>query len=573
MPSYTKEKLLEKLSNNQLIESDTVEFKETWEQANGKTISAIDNGENRGWLLVKINDKGCLLTDSLKELKEQKDKIENHIREYLSPSSTVQHISIETIGNKKCILIEIMDPGSPVSWNQKFYKRIGSQTSEMSPGEKKAIELNRPGLDFSNFEYIGVINSSLVLDFAKFLPEGNGDWTALSADEVLSKLDIKNKNVSGVLFGNFTFRLIHYKDEDTPLDQKEEQGLYRLLQNDFISHIQSWTRSKPLTLRPGSLSVMEEQPYPDLVLREILVNAVAHSAFEKQQREIKVELYRNRVRISNHCSSEVLHFIDKKFSKEHSSHNPFLMKILRTAKFSDDLGTGKNKIFKTMIESGRREPVFEYQKLSNDYGVLSVTLHNEQPNTNFLNLTERFKKMYKDNADKYKISSALVLWRDKPLKEISSYMDKYHQTLTLNILEDNNSPFLVTPKTDKSGNQVWKILLKRWVKNQLEGQESKTLSKSEENELKAVLQEYSYKNKREGCINNKEARQLFGFSMDSQSEAVQLSKIFQIWEKEGFLEKGKKRGDWKVKEAPTHFIIEKFFETFLKSLQEEQKDS
>ena len=48
-----------------------------------------------------------------------------------------------------------------------------------------------------------------------------------------------------------------------------------------------------------------------------------------------------------------------------------------------------------------------------------------------------------------------------------------------------------------------------------------------------------------------------------------MSKLFQHWEKEGFLEEGKKRGDWKVK-API-FCAEKF-ETFVQSLQKEQGD-
>ena len=571
MKPYTKEYILKELSAGLLVEGRAVEFKQAWEQAHGKNISSIGNTNSIGWLIIGVNDKGALLNNSLEKLKKQQGKIESHIRTYLKPSSAVQNISIEAIKNKKCILIEIIDPGHPVSWNNKFYKRMGAQTEEMSPGEKKALELKRPGLDFSNFKYKGKIDSSLVLDFANFLPESNGDWTALSADKILSKLDIKNKNVSGILFGDFTFRLVHYKSEDEPLDQKEETGLYRLLQDSFIEHLQSWTRSKALFLRPGSLSAVKEQPYPDLVLREVLVNAVAHSAFEKQHREIKVELYKNRIRISNHCSSEAKDFINKKFSKEHFSHNPFLMKILRAAKFSDDLGTGKNKIFKIMIESGQREPVFEYQTKSNDYGVLSVTLYNEQPDKNFLALLERFKNMYRDNTDKYKLSAALVLWRDKPLKEILSYMDAYHKTLTLNLLKESSSAFLTIPKKEPSGEKILKILLKRWVKNQLEGKESKVFSKPEEDEFKTALQEYAYKDNRKGFMTNKEARLLFGLSMDSQSEAVQLSKLFQRWMKEDFLEKGAKRGSWKVKRRPT-LDSSAMVAAALQSIEDSQKD-
>lgn len=571
MGSYTKENVLKKLSEGCLTEGETIEFKESWEQSNGKSISSIGNGDDKGWLIIGVDDKGNVLNNNLESLQKLKNQIESHIRHYLNPSSTAQYISIENVNNKKCIFIEIVDPGHPVSWNKKFYKRVGSQTTEMTSGEKKALELKRPCVDFSNFEYTGEINSALVLDFAKFLPEGNGDWTSLSADEILSKLSIANKNVSRILFGDFTFRLIHYTTEDEPLDQKEEKGLYRLLQDSFIDRIQSWTRSKPSTLKPGSLSIEEEQPYPNLVLREVLVNAVAHSAFEKQRREIKVELYKNRIKVSNHCSSEVEQFIKKRFSKEQYSYNPFLMKILRTAKFSDELGTGKNKMFKIMIENGRREPVFEYQKISNDYGILSVTLYNEQPDTHFLNLLERFKKIYEDNVDKYKISSALVLWRDKPVKDILSYMDQYHRKLTLDLITEDNSPFLLILTSNGGGKdkKIWKIFLKRWVKNQLEGQESKVFSRSEEDAFKTALQEYAYRDNRKGFISNIEARKLFGMSVDSQSEAVQLSQLFRKWTKKGFLEKGEKRSEWKVKHKPQPTDWEKWITTNISLIVED----
>ena len=236
--------------------------------------------------------------------------------------------------------------------------------------------------DFSNLEYTGQIDSSLVLDFSKFLKKDNGEWTALSADEVLSRLNIRNKNVSRVLFGDISFRLIHYDKKSDVLGQEEKQGLYNLLKEDFIQHIQSWTRAKPVSLIPGSLSVREEQSYSDDALREVLVNAVVHSAFEKREGGIKVELYPNRITVSNHCLQEAEAFINKRFSKDSFFHNPFLMKILRMANFSEELGTGKSKIFKYVIEDGKREPLFEYTEIPKRYGIWSVTLYNEKLNEN-----------------------------------------------------------------------------------------------------------------------------------------------------------------------------------------------
>ena len=91
----------------------------------------------------------------------------------------------------------------------------------MTPKEIKRLELKRPDFDFSNLECDSKIDNSLVLDFAKFLKKDNGDWTKLSSEKILSKLSIKNKNASQILFGDFVFRLIHYKKASEVLDQEE----------------------------------------------------------------------------------------------------------------------------------------------------------------------------------------------------------------------------------------------------------------------------------------------------------------------------------------------------------------
>ena len=126
MSSYTKAVLLEKLSSQQLTENENVEFKSQWHQDYGKSISAIGNEEEGGWLIVGIDDKGFLLGKNSDRIKKQEANIENHISQYLEPNSTVQSISVEIVNKKKFILIEIINPKAVVSWNGKFYKRVGS---------------------------------------------------------------------------------------------------------------------------------------------------------------------------------------------------------------------------------------------------------------------------------------------------------------------------------------------------------------------------------------------------------------------------------------------------------------
>ena len=547
MEKYTKEQLLEKLSSGHLKESETIEFKEQWTQNSGRSISAIGNGEKGGWLIIGVNDNRRVINREANWTKKQIELIENHIIQYLEPNATVQFISSESIDSNSIVIIEIINSKSIVAWDNKFYKQVGSSTTEMTPKEIKRLELKRPEFDFSNLECDSETDNSLVLDFAKFLKKDNGDWTKLPSEEILSKLSIKNKNASRILFGDFVFRLIHYNNTSEVLDQEERKGLYKLLKEDFIQHIQSWTRVKPISLIPGSLSVAEEKPYSDDALREILVNAVAHSAFEKRKGGIKVELYPNRITISNHCLREAEVFINKIFSRNSFSYNPLLMKTLRRANLSEELGTGKDKIFKYVIENGNREPIFEYKEIPKNYGVWSVTLYNEKLNTNLLKLLDKLKTQYEDEIDKYKLSVALVLWKDKYLEEILSYVDEYHKKLILEILTEEHSPVSYTSIASGTKEKRIKINLKRWSALQLQGQESKVFSEGEENVAKERVRDHAYKKHRNGYITNREARHLLGLS-DSKSEQVQVSTLFKKWEKARFIEKSKKRGSWRVTE-------------------------
>ena len=284
-------------------------------------------------------------------------------------------------------MIEVVDTGSPATWNKVHYKRIGSQTREMSDGEIETLRSKKPGLDFSAQKYKGSIDPALVLDFAQFLPTDNGQWTQLKAEHILKKLGVYETNAAGILFGDFTYRVAHYSASGDPLDQKEYRGLYTLLKENFIPNIQAWSRQQPMRLKKGTPVMEEEQPYAEVALREILVNAVAHSAYEQSRHEVTVRMHKNRIEISNHCAQKNTDFfIDKVFSEHHYLYNPLLMKTLRKAKISEALGSGKSKIFKSIIESGKREPLFSYTPMPNGYGQTSVTLYNEQPNKGFLKL-------------------------------------------------------------------------------------------------------------------------------------------------------------------------------------------
>ena len=104
-----------------------------------------------------------------------------------------------------------------VYWNEKAYKLLGTSSPELSPSEILSLSLELPGQDFSKLAYTGKLNSSLIMEFAEKINEiakEKLNLNNISSLDILSNLGIHNKNVSGILFGDFPIR---FPATDIPL--------------------------------------------------------------------------------------------------------------------------------------------------------------------------------------------------------------------------------------------------------------------------------------------------------------------------------------------------------------------
>ena len=123
--------------------------------------------------------------------------------------------------------------------------------------------------------------------------------------------------------------------------------------DDFISQIQAWTRKQGTIVEGNTASVKEENPYPPKVIRELLANAVAHALYQREKGGIIVDIYPNHLTVRNNAMLEAKAFAKQWFAKKTFVKNKLLMMILRAAKITDELGSGKTRIFRLVIESGK----------------------------------------------------------------------------------------------------------------------------------------------------------------------------------------------------------------------------
>lgn len=536
----SKADIIKNLTQGTLLESTAqgIDLKSTWHVKHGVDISAISNNEKLqgGWLIIGVNDKGHLLGKTEDWLKNTEEKVANNIQQFLNPSF-VCHIFGEIIEKSHVLFIEITKAEEVVYWDSKAYKLIGTTSHAMTAAEVLGLSVKLPGRDFSKLKYDGPINGSNVVDFSsKIDREDFADIGNASPKEILNVLKISDRNVAGILFGDFSVRVARYDEYGDVIDQQVKLNAYSILKDDFISEIQSWTKKVGTHLKGMSIAAIEDKPYPIKALREVLANAVAHANYYKDKGDILIEMYPDRLVVTNNCFVEAEAFVNKWLSKEHYSFNKLLMETLRVAHISDELGSGKTRIFRQMIEAGKKEPLVEFHSYKS-HGSWKVTLYNNQDNVNITLLRQKIAGTYPNlDPESKQILIALVLWQDMPWSEIEKHLDQHTKKKALEILNRSESPLYLLRDLDK-------LTMKRWVRIAYEeGKSSKPFSSAEKRSYYDFLSHISntYHN---GYITHQKARDLIGIST-SNAEKMQVTRLFEEWISQGLVEKIK-RGEWR----------------------------
>ena len=543
-PRPSLETIKHGLANHTLSEIfyPRLELKSKWETQHGKNISAIANHESLtgGWIIVGVDDAGKLIGNDEAWCKKNYEKIGNQINQFLNPQQAVKDTYVESFDGSYCILLEIRNPDYVTYWSDKAYKRSGSSVEEMLAGERTALAMRLPGDDYSSLPWQGKINSALVLEFAKKVIENGSrdfpeDLSQLSSAQILQIMNLEGKMAAGILFGDVPVRIAHYDADDQVANNVEEKGLYTILKDSFITHIQTASERKGAILKEDSTSSKEYQPYPPKLLREVLANAVAHAFYQYRRGEIIIDIHLDRVTVRNNAPLEAEMFAKQWFAKQTMTKNKLLMEVLRTAGITDELGTGKANVFKLAIETGKEEPSIDFSKFKG-FAKWQLTVYNSQRHEHIGNLLRKLTELLPSPLH-VRIAVAFVLWKDRKWSEINERLDNHYKKIAREVVKHENSPVFVS--SDDS------LFVKRWADVALTGQSSKGFMPSEEKIIFRMLAELASSYGQQKQISTQEAKRFIGLGK-SHSETVQLSNLFRKWEKEGQVERIK-RGVWQFK--------------------------
>ena len=142
----------------------------------------------------------------------------------------------------------------------------------------------------------------------------------------------------------------------TILDRKE-------FTDDLISNIEDTILflKKHLNLRIEieGLRHQEILEIPELALREAVVNAVCHRDYFEKGANVMVEIYDDRLEITNPGGLPKT-LKPKDFGKKSVCRNSIIASLLLRADYIEKMGTGINRIKKALKEANCPEPQFEY---------------------------------------------------------------------------------------------------------------------------------------------------------------------------------------------------------------------
>ncbi|ODS39790.1 hypothetical protein BEH94_01420 [Candidatus Altiarchaeales archaeon WOR_SM1_SCG] len=390
-------------------ESEKAEFKKSTAQLE-KGLKAVCGFLNHsgGSVYFGIHEGkvvGQEVSDST--LRSISQKIRQNIKPEVSPEITVLGT-----GKEKVIQVRVKEGLNKLYYlNGIAYKRVGAENIVIPPEELERIILNKRKKNW-DFEICEDANLGDI-DWEK------AEWFKeryefiikrkihTSSEDLLKSLNClrsagdKNKptNAGVLLFGNdpqkffpntrVTIAVYLSKKVGTKhKDIRDFQGcLLDIIDetNEFINkNINTYSY-----LKEGQLAREDISQYPPFVLRELLVNAVAHRDYTTSGARVIIKIFEDRIEYQSPGPLPA-GITPENILKETSHRNPVLMKVLNKIRYVEEVGEGWDRIMDE-IESHPLHPAFP--KIEDTGASVIVTIFSPKDFESFdLDLNDRQRR-------------------------------------------------------------------------------------------------------------------------------------------------------------------------------------
>lgn len=344
-----------------------IEFKQAVNSDLSKELVAFANASG-GRIFIGIADDGTILGVTVT------NKLKSDIQSIASSCDPAVEISLDVFDNKVIIINIPEGKDKPCKSTGGFYIRTGSSSIKMSreqiisfiksEGKVKFDELRNPDASYPSER-----NDLMIKHYMGI----SGINTTLTPDELLINLGVLYTdekltiNNAGVLFfmkgprryiPNNAINCVLYKgNKKVDIIDKKTFG------EDIITNIEETIafvkRHLNLAYNIKESRREEQLEIPEVVLREAVVNSVAHRDYFEKGAEVMVEIFDNRVEISN-PGGLPKGLKEEDFGTKTLARNPLISSLLSRAGYIEKLGTGVPRIRQAMKEKDLPDPVFNF---------------------------------------------------------------------------------------------------------------------------------------------------------------------------------------------------------------------
>jgi len=388
------------------LEDKNFDYKEKIDQSFGKIVCAYANTDD-GRIIVGVSKNGEIVGATQKDEEKATNIMEN------CKPSVKFNSKWEKRDGKNILVIDIPKSNRTHTWKGVAYKRSGSSSMPMNVDE--IVELSRRRGDIRFDEEICRGASLEEIDSEKirwFLRTANlkrdypiDDGTP--TEDVLMYLNLlqneKFTNAAILLFGKNPQRFhlqaeakcihLHSSEIEKPF---ESYQIYKSNIFDQVDNAVGFILDrliKPVIPVPGKIAT--ERPYeiPEFVIREAIVNAIAHRDYYSTG-SVQVMVFSDRIEIWN-PGELPLGLTLEALKKPHPSlpRNKLIAECFHLSGYIEKAGSGIIEMIKQCKEKGLPEPEFE-EKM----GCFVITIYRSIMTDKYLDslgLNERQKKAVK----------------------------------------------------------------------------------------------------------------------------------------------------------------------------------
>lgn len=354
-------------------ESKVLEFKQDLSSLSPilKTIVAFANTAG-GILVIGLSNNGSIV--GVSNVFKAEETIANAIADSIFPT-ILPEIEIATVHEKSLLLIKVSHWRAPFYIKKEgipngVYIRLGSTSRPAGPD--LCAELQRAVTNIS-YDQQGISNlPASTLDYEKikktFLSVGKeiNEKKLISLGVLISLNNKVVPSIGGIiLFGKRGVRDQHVpdarvkcarfrgKDKSHLIDQYEVEGTIL----DAVEEVPKFiARNTRLAAQIKKIRRKDIPEYPEVALREILINALAHADYSIPGSTIQIAIFDNRLEIQNPGMLPFGFTMDDLKAGVSRVRNRVIAKVFHELKLMEEWGSGYKRVVEECRSGGYPEP-------------------------------------------------------------------------------------------------------------------------------------------------------------------------------------------------------------------------